>query len=60
MLHSQYHRPNGWDYVPAGHQNPFGEAIQWGDYHLRELALYVERLADNGPYLTFFSTLGDA
>ncbi|MBT9432352.1 hypothetical protein JZM24_09830 [Candidatus Sodalis endolongispinus] len=46
--------------MPAGHQNPFGEATQWGDYHLRELALYVQRLADNGPYLTFFSTSGDA
>jgi hypothetical protein len=25
----------------------------WGDYHLRELALYVGRLVD-GPYYTFF------
>ncbi|MFT4463844.1 MAG: glycosyl hydrolase [Sodalis sp. (in: enterobacteria)] len=60
LLHSQYHRPNGWDYVSEGHRNPFGEATMWGDYHLRELALYVQRMADNGPYLTFFSTIGDA
>jgi hypothetical protein len=26
----------------------------WGDYHLRELALYVGRLAKNEPYYTFF------
>jgi hypothetical protein len=25
----------------------------WGDYHLRELGLYLLRL-DNGPYYTFF------
>jgi hypothetical protein len=27
----------------------------WGDYHARELALYLMRLAGNGPYLTFYS-----
>jgi hypothetical protein len=26
----------------------------WGDYHAREAALYVERLARGKPYLTFF------
>jgi hypothetical protein len=26
----------------------------WGDYHLRELALYLLRLAGGKPYLTFF------
>jgi hypothetical protein len=26
----------------------------WGDYHLRELALYVGRLARGEPYYTFF------
>jgi hypothetical protein len=25
----------------------------WGDYHLRELALYLQRL-ERGPYLAFF------
>jgi hypothetical protein len=29
----------------------------WGDYHLRELALYIKRLAAGGPALTFFGTL---
>jgi unsaturated chondroitin disaccharide hydrolase len=60
VLHSQYHRPNGWDYVPPGHRTPFGEATMWGDYHMRELALYVQRLAEGGPYLTFFGANGDA
>ena len=55
ILHSQYHRPNGWDYVPPGRKNPCGEATMWGDYHMRELALYVQRLADGGAYLTFFA-----
>ena len=27
----------------------------WGDYHLREAALYVQRLARGEPYYTFFS-----
>jgi hypothetical protein len=54
LLHSVYHRPNGWDYVPDGSAIPRGESSMWGDYHLREAALYVKRLAENGPYLTFF------
>jgi unsaturated chondroitin disaccharide hydrolase len=54
LLHSVYHRPNGWDYVPAGTRTPRGESSQWGDYHLREAALYVLRLARGEPYLTFF------
>jgi hypothetical protein len=28
----------------------------WGDYHAREAALYVQRLIDNKPYLTFFKS----
>lgn len=54
LLHSVYHRPNGWDYVPPGRKVPCGESSQWGDYHLRELALLVQRLADEGTYYTFF------
>jgi unsaturated chondroitin disaccharide hydrolase len=54
LLHSVYHWPNRWDYVPPGSKIPRGESSQWGDYHLREAALYVKRLAENGPYLTFF------
>jgi len=54
LLHSVYHWPNGWDYVPAGASIPRGESSQWGDYHAREAALYVKRLAENAPYLAFF------
>jgi unsaturated chondroitin disaccharide hydrolase len=53
LLHSVYHRPNGWDHVAPGSRVPRGESSMWGDYHLREAALYVERLANNGPYLAF-------
>jgi unsaturated chondroitin disaccharide hydrolase len=54
LLHSIYHRPNGWDHVPAGRSVPCGESSMWGDYHLRELALYLQRVATGGPYYTFF------
>lgn len=55
ILHSIYHRPNGWDYTPPGQNIPCGESSMWGDYHAREVALYVQRLARNEPYLTFWS-----
>jgi hypothetical protein len=54
LLHSVYHRPNGWDYIPAGRNVPCGESSMWGDYHVREVALYVERLAEAAPYYAFF------
>lgn len=54
LLHSVYHRPNGWDYIPPGRKVPCGEACMWGDYHVRELALYLARTIENKPYLTFF------
>jgi len=54
LLHTVYHRPNGWDHIPKGCKIPCGEAAMWGDYHLRELALYLLRLAGGKPYLTFF------
>jgi unsaturated chondroitin disaccharide hydrolase len=54
LLHSIYHRPNGWDHVPAGARIPRGESSMWGDYHLREVALYVKRVAEGAPYLAFF------
>lgn len=57
LLHSIYHRPNGWDHVPPGSRIPRGESSQWGDYHLREAALLVRRLARDEPYLTFFGPL---
>ncbi len=56
LLHSVYHRPNGWDYIPPGRRVPCGESSQWGDYHLRELALLVRRIADGAPYYTFFGS----
>ena len=55
ILHSIYHRPNGWDYIPEGSKIPRGESSMWGDYHARELAIYIQRLAENKPYYTFFS-----
>lgn len=55
LLHSVYHRPNGWDRNPPGSTVPRGEACMWGDYHLREVALYLLREAEGKPYLTFWS-----
>jgi len=57
LLHSVYHRPNGWDYVPPGKKNPCGEACLWGDYHLREAALYLQRILRGEKYYTFFGCL---
>ncbi len=54
LLHSVYHRPNGWDHVPAGRQVPCGESSMWGDYHARELALLLLGMAEGRPYYTFF------
>jgi hypothetical protein len=54
LLHSVYHRPNGWDYVPQGRKIPCGESAMWGDYHARELALLILREAEGKPYLKFF------
>src|SRR5439155_4183280 len=54
LLHSVYHRPNGWDRVPPGRKVPCGESSMWGDYHARELALLILREAESGAYLTFF------
>jgi unsaturated chondroitin disaccharide hydrolase len=56
ILHSVYHWPNRWDHVPDGATTPRGESSMWGDYHARELALYIKRLAGQGPYLTFFGS----
>jgi hypothetical protein len=58
ILHSVYHRPNGWDYIPRGRKIPCGESSMWGDYHAREAALYVQRILDGRPYLTFFGKTG--
>jgi hypothetical protein len=53
ILNSIYHRPNGWDHIPTGSKIPHGESSMWGDYHARELALYIQRLASGSDY-TFF------
>ncbi len=53
LLHSVYHRPNGWDYVPRGRSVPCGESSMWGDYHGLELALLVQRLSEE-KYYAFF------
>ena len=57
LLHSVYHRPNGWDHIPAGRKVPCGEACLWGDYHLREAALYLQRVIKGEKYYTFFGCL---
>jgi hypothetical protein len=54
LLHSIYHRPNGWDYTPDGRKIPCGEACMWGDYHLREAAILVGRMARGERPYTFF------
>ena len=55
LLHSVYHRPNGWDHVPSGRAVPCGESSMWGDYHLREAALYAQRLLGGGVPLMFWT-----
>ena len=57
LLHSIYHRPNGWDHIPAGSKIPNGESSMWGDYHARELALYLQRIISNEKYYTFYNCL---
>ncbi len=54
LLHSIYHRPNGWDHIPEDSKIPHGESSMWGDYHIREAALYVQRLINGEKYYTFF------
>jgi hypothetical protein len=55
ILHSVYHRPNGWDAIPPGARVPAGESSMWGDYHAREVALYLLRLIEQKPYLKFWA-----
>jgi hypothetical protein len=58
ILHSVYHRPNGWDYIAPGQKVPNGESSMWGDYHARELALLILREARGEVYPTFFGGVG--
>ncbi len=55
LLHSVYHWPNGWDHVPEGASIPYGESSMWGDYHIREAALYVQKMINKEPYYTFYN-----
>ena len=57
LLHSVYHRPNGWDNVPSGRNVPCSESSMWGDYHAMELALLIKRMAAD-EYFTFFAENG--
>lgn len=57
ILHSIYHRPNGWDHTPKGSKIPNGESSMWGDYHAREVALYLHRIIRKENYYTFFNCL---
>lgn len=54
ILHSIYHRPNGWDHIAPGQKIPNGESSMWGDYHAMELAVLIHREARREPYLKFF------
>ncbi|MEP6844578.1 MAG: glycosyl hydrolase, partial [Panacibacter sp.] len=55
LLHSIYHRPNGWDHIPDRSKIPYGESSMWGDYHIREAALYLQRVINKETYYTFFN-----
>ncbi|MFT5412816.1 MAG: unsaturated chondroitin disaccharide hydrolase, partial [Verrucomicrobiales bacterium] len=50
ILHSIYHQPNGWDHVPEGSKIANGESSMWGDYHAREAALLVGKIAAGEDY----------
>ena len=57
LLHSVYHRPNGWDFIPEGSKIPMGESGMWGDYHLREVCLYLQRIINDENYYTFYNCI---
>ncbi len=57
ILHSIYHRPMDWDFQPVLNRVPFGESSMWGDYHAREMALFVQKMIKDEPYYRFFNCL---
>jgi hypothetical protein len=57
ILHSIYHRPNGWDHIPEKSKIPNGESSMWGDYHIREVCLYLQRIINSERYYTFFNCI---
>jgi len=59
LLHSIYHEPNGWDNVPKGQKIACHESSMWGDYHIRELAIYIDKMVKGKPDYAFFNCLED-
>jgi len=57
LLHSVYHQPNAWDHRPGPEVAAHGESGMWGDYHMREAALYLWRIIRSEPYYTFFGCI---
>ncbi len=57
ILHSVYHHPNGWDHIPEGQKVPCGESSIWGDYHAREVALYLQRIIKDEPYYAYLGAV---
>jgi hypothetical protein len=54
ILHAVHHRPGAWDHVPQGSRIPHGEATACGDYHAREVALFIQRVYEEKPYLSLW------
>ncbi len=59
LLHSIYHQPNGWDYKPEKGKVAYGESSMWGDYHMRELVLYANKILKKEQYYTFFGCINN-
>lgn len=57
ILHAIYHQPNGWDYRQEGAKIAYGESCMWGDYHARELAIYLTRINEGKPDHHFYNGL---
>lgn len=56
LLHTIYHYPNSWDYIPSGSKIPNSESCMWGDYHLTELCLLAHTMLED-RYYTFFNEI---
>jgi hypothetical protein len=56
ILHSLYHRPKGWDRTDTDGVAR-GESTMWGDYHARELCLYLTRVLSDETYPAFWNVL---
>lgn len=60
LLHTIYHEPNAWDNKPDKNLAAHGESSMWGDYHMREAALYLSKINRKESYYTFFGCLDPA